>query len=131
MVEPCVAEADGDEVKSLVATMADRTSRKLFSALYNVWMTCDVTLLLFSTLYGCSIVAFDCCCRCVILQTLLLLSCDDLSTPYDDGEKDNGDDDAIDDDDEALSSRHVAMMIANVRRSMIVCCGCDSRGLLE
>ena len=130
MVEPCVAEADGDEVKSLVATMADLTSRKLFSALYNVWMTCDVALLLFSTLYGCSIVAFDCCCRCVILQTLLL-SCIDLSSPYDDGEKGNVDDDAIDDDDEALTSRHVAMMIANVRRSMIVCCGCDSRGLLE
>ena len=131
MVEPCVAEADGDEVKSLVATMADRTSRKLFSALYNVWMTCDVALLLFSTLYGCSIVAFDCCCLWVILQTLLLLSCIDLNTPYDDGEKGNVDDDAIDDDDEALTSRHVAMMIANVRRSMIVCCGCDSRGLLE
>ena len=130
MVEPCVAEADGDEVKSLVATMADRTSRKLFSALYIVWMTCDVALLLFSTLYGCSIVAFDCCCCCVILQTLLL-SCIDLSSPYDDGEKGNVDDDAIDDDDEALTSRHVAMMIANVRRSMIVCCGCDSRGLLE
>jgi hypothetical protein len=118
-----VAEADGDEVKSLVATMADRTSRKLFSTLYNVWMTSDGALLLFSTLYGCSIVSFDCCCLWVILQTLLLLSCVDLSTPYDDGEKGNVDDDAIDDDDEALTSRHVAMMIANVRRSMIVCCG--------